>query len=63
MAEQIAAAQPCGAIHISEVIEQIIARDNLERPVSPIAQTPTLPTQQREGQVDWTLTCRHFTVA
>ena len=37
MAEQVAAGRPGGAIRISEVIERIIARDNLERPDSPLA--------------------------
>ena len=49
MAERVAAARPGGAIRIGEVIERIIARDNLERPVSPPARMLALPTQQRAG--------------
>ena len=37
MAEQVAAARPGGAIRMGNVIERIIARNNLERPVSPPA--------------------------
>ena len=47
MAEQVAAARPGGAIRMNEVIERIIARDNLEQPVSPPAQMPEPPIQQR----------------
>ena len=49
MAERVAAARPGGAIKMNEVIERIIARDNLERPVSPPARMPAPPTQQRSG--------------
>ena len=38
MAERVAAARPGGAIRMGEVIERIIARDNLERPNSPLAR-------------------------
>ena len=47
MAERKAAARYGGVIRIGKVIEQIIARDNLERPVSPHARMPASPTQQR----------------
>ena len=36
-AELVAAARPGRAIRMGYVIEQIIARDNLERPISPSA--------------------------
>ena len=49
MAERVAAARPGGAIRIGNVIERIIASDNLERPVSPPARMPAPPTQQRAG--------------
>ena len=49
MAERVAAARPGGAIRIGEVIERIIARDNLERPDSPLAWMPAPPTPQRPG--------------
>ena len=49
MAERIAAARSGGAIRMNEVIEQIIARDNFGRPVSPPARMPAPPTQQRTG--------------
>ena len=35
VAEQVAAARPGGAIRMGDVIERIIARDNLERVISP----------------------------
>ena len=47
MAELVVAARPGCAIRMGEVIERIIARDNLERPVSPLARMPAPPTQQR----------------
>ena len=50
MTERVASARHVGAIRIGDVIEQIIARDNLERPVSPFARMPAPPTQQRAGQ-------------
>ena len=46
VAEREAAARPGGAIKMGDVIERIIARDNLERPVSPPARMP--PTQRVE---------------
>ena len=49
MAERVAAVRPGGAIRMGEVIERIIARDNLERPVSPPARMPAPFTQQRAG--------------
>ena len=49
MAERVAAARPGGAIRMGDVIERIIARDNLERPVSPPARMLAPPTQQRAG--------------
>ena len=33
VAELVAAARPSGAIRMGDVIERIIARDNLERPI------------------------------
>ena len=48
-AEQMAAARPGGAIRMGEVIERIIALDNLERPVSPLAQMLAPPTPKRAG--------------
>ena len=47
MAERVAAARPGGAIRIGEIIERIIARDNLERPNSPPARMPAPPPPQR----------------
>ena len=49
MAERVASVRPGGAIRMVDVIERIIARDNLERPVSPPARMPALLTQQRAG--------------
>ena len=49
MAERVAASRPGAAIRMGEVIERIIARDNLERPVSPPARMPAPPTPQRAG--------------
>ena len=37
MAERVAATRHYGAIRMGDVIKRIIARDNLERPVSPPA--------------------------
>ena len=48
-AERVAAARPGGAIRMGDVIERIIARDNLERPVSPPARMPAPPTPERAG--------------
>ena len=47
VAEQIAAARPAGAILMGDVIERIIARDNLERPILPPTRMPEPPTPQR----------------
>ena len=47
VAERVAAARPGGAIRMGDVIERIIARDNLERPISPPARMPEPPTPQR----------------
>ena len=44
-----AAARPGVAIWINDVIEQIIARDNLEPAVSMLARIPAPPTPQRAG--------------
>ena len=49
MAERVAAARPGGAICMGDVIERVIARDNLKRPVSPPARMLAPPTQQRAG--------------
>ena len=49
MAERVAAARPNGAIRMGKVIERIIARDNLERPDSPLAWMLAPPTPQRAG--------------
>ena len=49
VAERVAAAGPGGAIRMGEVIKRIIARDNLEPPVSPPARMPKQPTLQRAG--------------
>ena len=49
MAERVAAARPYGAIRIGDVIERIIARDNLKLPVSPPLRMPAPPNQQRPG--------------
>ena len=49
MAERVAAARPGGAIRMGEVIERIIARDNLERRVSPPARLLAPPTPERAG--------------
>ena len=47
VAKRVAAARPAGAIRMVQVIERIIARDNLERPLSPLAWMPAPPTPQR----------------
>ena len=49
MAERVAAARFCGAIRMGDIIERIIARNNLERPVSPRARMPAPSTPQRAG--------------
>ena len=49
MAERVAAARPGGAIRMGEVIERIIARDNLERPNSPPTRMPVPPPPKRAG--------------
>ena len=48
-AKREADARPGAAIRMSEVIERIIARDNLERPVSPPSRMPPPPSSQRAG--------------
>ena len=49
LTERVAAARPGGAIRMGDVIERIIARDKLERPISPAARMPEQPTPQRAG--------------
>ena len=49
MAERVAAARPGGAIRMGEVIERIIARDNLERQNSSFARMPASTPPQRAG--------------
>ena len=49
MAELVAAARSGGAIRMGDEIERIIARDTLERPVSPPAQMPAPLTPKRSG--------------
>ena len=49
VAERVAAARPGGAIRMGNVIERMIARDILERPISPPARMPEPPTPQRAG--------------
>ena len=49
LAERVAAARPGGAIRMGDVIERIIARDHLERPISSPARMPEPPTPQRTG--------------
>ena len=49
MAERVAAARPGGAIRMGDVIERIIARYNLDRPVSPPSRMLAPSTQQRAG--------------
>ena len=49
MAERVAVARPGNAIRMGDVINRIIARDNLERPISPPARMPEPPTPQRAG--------------
>ena len=45
--EQVASPRLGGAFQMGDVIERIIARDNLERPVSPSARMLAPPTRQR----------------
>ena len=47
VAERVAASRPDGAIRMRDVIERIIARDNLERPVSPPVRMPAPAKPQR----------------
>ena len=49
VAERVAAARPDGAIRMGDVIERIIARDNLTRPVPLPTQKSVPPTPQRAG--------------
>ena len=52
VAERVAAARPGGAIRMGDVIERIIARDNLERPISPPARMPEPLTPQRANYIE-----------
>lgn len=47
--ERMAAARPGGVIRMTDVIQRIIARDNLELPKSPFARMLAPPTPQRAG--------------
>ena len=47
VAERVTAARPTRGIGISDAIERIIAHDNFERPVSPIARMPAPLKPQR----------------
>ena len=49
VAWRMADSRPNGAIRMGEIIERIIARENLERPVSPPARMQAPPTPQRAG--------------
>ena len=49
IAERVSAARPGGAIRMGDVIERIIARDNLQRPNSPPARMLAPFTPQRAG--------------
>ena len=49
VAERVAAARPGGAIPRGDVIERIIARENLARPIPLPARMPPPPTRQRAG--------------
>ena len=49
LTEREAAARPGGAIWIGDVVERIIARDNLERTISPFARMPAPLSPQRAG--------------
>ena len=49
VAERVAAARPDGAIRMGDVIQWIIARENLTRPVSPPTRMPAPTTPQRAG--------------
>ena len=49
VAERVDAVRPGRAIRIGYVIERIIARDNIERPVSPPARMPAPLLPQRAG--------------
>ena len=49
IAERVASARPGNEIRMGDVIERIIARDHLERPVSPPARMPAASTQQCAG--------------
>ena len=49
VAERLAAARQGYALGMGDVIERIIARDNLTRPVSPPARTAAPCTPQRAG--------------
>ena len=49
VAERVAAARLGGAIRMGDVIEQIIALDIIERPISPPDRMPEPPTPQLSG--------------
>ena len=51
MAERVAAARPGNAIRINEVIERIIAHDNLERLNSPPARMVAPPIPKRAAPI------------
>ena len=63
MAENRAVSRPGSAIRMGEVIEQICARNNLKRPVSPQTRMPAPPTPQSAGPRDLTLNCHHSGLA
>ena len=47
VAKPVSAARPNGTIRMGDVLKRIIARDDPERPISPLAQMPEPPTPQR----------------
>ena len=51
VAERVAASRSGGAIRIGDVIEWIIARDNLARPISPPARMPATPHRNAPDRV------------
>lgn len=51
MTEGVAAARPGGAIRMGHVIERLIVRENLNRPVSPPALMPPPPTPHCARQI------------
>ena len=52
MAERVAAARLGGAIRMGDVIERIIARDNLERLLSPPDECQRHSRRNAPGRVD-----------